>query len=154
MSQNGYSVIDISNYILKCTDKIEKHKNNAINASVWNNFLSTASIVLSAGTALSLSILTVLESDVITITVVSSIYAFLITIANKVKDSYSFLALSYQHYHLLDQFAEIQIEMQKAYDLNDVDQFPILIYRFILIEQKSHIQNVKCSNCMRCCLRS
>ena len=144
---------DINNYILRCTEKIEFHKNNAINASIWNNFLSTTSIFLSALTAFSMTILTVFETPTESVTVAGSTYALLITIINKLKDSYNFLALSHQHYSLMDQYAELKVDLQRS--LNDdsfIESRIALIYKYTIIEQKSHIQTVKCSNCLRCCI--
>ena len=143
-----------SDYILRCSEKIAFHKANGINSSIWNNFLSTSSIFLSALTACTITILTVYDASNEAVVITTSVYAFLITLVNKLKDSYSFLALSFQHYNLQDQFAEIQVDLFKAIHDNDELAINNLIYKYTLIEQKSHIQTVKCSNCMRCCLRN
>lgn len=138
-------------YIIDLKGKIHFHKQNALNSKMWDNVLSTTSMILSALTALTMTILTVVETDAGIITIVGGLYAFTITVVNKVKDSYSFLALSFQHFNIQDQYAELLLEFENCGE-DDSEYLRLLMNKYTLISQKSHIQSVQSCRYLFCCL--
>ena len=139
-------------YIEKCEIGIEYHKQMGENAAHWNNLLSTSSIILSAGTALTMSILTVADANSQVLTIVGSSYAFILTVVNKVKDSFSFSALSFNHYYVSDGYSDCKRDFTKI--INDAESedrsnFDRAVLLYEETVKKGHIQSVK--NCQVCC---
>lgn len=148
----------MTEYDGKCSERIQYHHKNAKASKLWDNFLSFNGLFLSASTALSMTIMTALEVDSIPITIIGSIYAFLLTINNKVKDDYRFVALHYQHVRASDDYAELQVCVKNLlakidhnvnFESADLER---VINKYESIKQNSHFQEVKDCNFF-CCLK-
>jgi len=135
------SIVD--NYINKCQDKINKHSINSKNSRIWNNLLGTLNILISAMSALTMTIMTVAEVDSAGITIVGATYAFLITVFTKVKDDYEFNLLNFRHASVMDDYSELNIQFEKLkYEFDNVKMESCII-KYESINKNSHIQDVK-----------
>lgn len=146
-------------HIDKCIEKVKHHQKNSTSAKHWDNFLSFNNLLLSASTALTMTILTSFSASAVTVTIIGAIYAFLLTINNKIRDEYHFLALYYQHINSLDSFGELEIifrDLVSKIDTGHIitrDELQTAVAKFESVKQKSHVQTVKeCK--FFCCLRN
>ena len=146
----NYPIDVIEQYLEKCTTKIDFHSKNAKNAQIWNNVLSLINISISALCALTMTILTVTGVGSTPITCVGASYAFVITIATKLKEDYKFNVLEYAHNDIKDDFAELKINFEKLKYTDDYRDIEKYIIKYEHIMKTSHLQTVK--SCKFCCL--
>lgn len=138
--------MDINYYISKCNEKRKHHYNQAKYANAWNTFFNILEIILSSSAALCLTIMTVYEHPQLETTIVSGSFIFLMTINSKIKNYFNFPALYYRHYNAGDDFRLLKHDFETVVNTNLV---PHLVQKYILTDQKTHIEPVKCSKCFR-----
>lgn len=148
-------ITNINDHIDKCKDKIKHHTKNSQACEQWSNALSVLGLILSAGLALSLTILTINQRQNFEITITGAIFAFFITINQRVSNAFNFPYLQAKHHNAMDDFIELQylfnnlitdVERQEF----DIKEYDTIINRYVAISQKNHIPNIK--SCVFCCI--
>ena len=151
--------VSIVSHIELCKKQADHHHKNALASKGWDSVLSLSNVILTGLTAFSMTLLSIFDpNDSVAITVVGASFALILGINNKVKDSYSFLALSYQHHSACDSYHEliyIFTHLLNECDSNllECKDYDNAIARFIGVSQKSHIQTVKSCKIF-CCFAS
>ena len=105
-----------------------------------------------------MTIQTVIEVPSSSVTIVGASFAAVIALTSKVKDNFSFKALSYQHHHISDEFNVLYQDLNKFLKDTEENQFDEMNYRIILnrfnaISSKGHLQEVRSCRFIFCCLR-
>lgn len=138
----------IKNFITECEIKGSFHKINAKNSLRWYNFLGIFNVVLSASQALVMTIQSVYNNTPQEIAITGGVFAFAITVFNRVQMSFSFNTLAILHNQLSDDFTELcqsfkllLIDLEN--DTFDEHNYKILVQRLISIQEKAHIQEIK-----------
>ncbi len=158
---------DIRNELLRgienCALKTEYHMQNSLNSRLMNNIIGTTNTILSALTALSMTVLTVMSAPAYVVAIVGAGFAFVITASNKIKDDMSFLALNYQHLHAYDQYCELENDYNSLlvrYNNRDLEgrefkreYLDALNMKYISIVQQSHLQDVCNCSGIYCCFK-
>lgn len=138
-------------YIDECTTKAKYHRDNALNGLNWYNLLSITNVLLTSSQALVMTILSVYQSDDISIAITGASFAFVVAVFNRINTSYQFNVLSYQHNTVADDY----LELSKFFEI-DVEEglYHKHVLRFISITEKSHIPPIKkCHLLFLCCGR-
>ena len=136
-----------NNALKKCIDKKIYHSFNSQNAKGWDDLLSIIQVLLTSSLALTITILSVTESNKITTTVVPACLVFMSAITSKIKDSYKFLSLHYRHQSASDDYHSLELEFNRDYF-----NYESVATKIALTEQKNHLQEI--SNCkILCCFK-
>ncbi len=143
---------DINEYIEKCKLKCEYHRNQAIISKHYDNLLSIMSVVLSSAQVLAMVTELVIEQTNSVITITGAAFAFFVAINNQLKNSYAFLSLSVSHHHLADEYSELRHDLATM-RVPEID-IPKLTSKFLCLEQKSHLQQLKSCDKKLCCFKS
>jgi hypothetical protein len=148
LENNTHNQLD--RYIDLCDKKIEYHTQNAKNSRIWETFLSISNIFIASLNILTLVIMTTLDAEHTTTSIVSGTFAFVLVISTKVKDQMNFQALNIQHNNSLDSYSDIKMELEKLARSDDFHLgLDTLLIRYEAVVQKSHFQTVRC--CYLCC---
>ena len=145
----------ITEYIDESKIKGNYHIRNANAANHWDAFLNVFSLTLTAGLALSVTLLTVYNAGSINIAITSGVFAFFIGITQRLNSVFNFQFLRAVHHHSSDDYYECHYLFKSLLrDLEkgefDIKKFDIYTWKYIGITQKSHLQPIK--DCIFCCL--
>lgn len=144
----GNIITSINEHIDKCKDKMKYHTKTSQNCERWGNSLSILGLTLSAGLALTLTLMTVNRSENYEVTIAGGIFAFFITINQKISNSFNFQYLQAKHNQAMDDYIELHylfnslvtdIERQEF----EIKEYNSIINKYIAVAQKSHIPGVK-----------
>lgn len=129
-------------YIQNCNFKKKYHYKNAKICRIYDLAMSVVDILLTSGAALSLTILSVTQNDLLTVTVVQGIFLFLITVNSKIKSSMNFVSLNHRHLSAADDYYTLENEFNNISE--DDPLYKYLVSKYVLTTQKLHVQEVKC----------
>ena len=147
------SVQSIHERCIECKNKVDMHTRNAQSSRGWNNTLSLLGVILSAGTALAMTIMTVEKANNIALTITGAVFAFSISITQKIKESYNFEVLSFQHNSAADDFHDLYFGFMNLANKFDEVEFEKLMVRYVSLCQKYHLQSIK--DCkIFCCFKT
>jgi len=148
-TQNLSSVIDsINEHVDACKDKMKYHTKTSQSCEHWNNSLNILGLILSAGLALTMTIMTVVGQTNISVTITGAIFAFFITINQKISSSFNFPYLQAKHQQSMDDYIDLQYSFSSLItDLErqefEIKEYETLINRYISVSQRSHIPEVR-----------
>jgi hypothetical protein len=135
---------DINNYIKICSEKKIFHLKNSQSAAKWNSMFNLVNVILTATTALSMTILTVLDSSDINISIIGGTFAFLIAISNQIQKNYNFSILNYQHSDLSQDFFDLENQfIVTSKKIHNYDDYEKLILRYLNINSRTNILTVR-----------
>lgn len=147
----------IQDYINKCKQKINYHKGQLINAKAWDNAMGLIIVILSATQAFSMTIMTVIGSSAFEIAIVSGTFSLVVIIFSRIKESYQFLSLHYQHSHICEEFTDLHYNLTKS--LNNFNnetfnssEYEKNIVKYSVILNKSHLQHINNCRSLFCCI--
>lgn len=146
--------VNVDAYVKLCEDKKLFHLSNAVSANKWFNLFNFIGVFLSASCGLSMTILTVLETDNINVAVVGGTFAFLIAVSSQIQKNYGFQILNYMHADLANDFTELEssfiILNSKSHNYDDYEK---LVLRYLGVNAKTNIASVrKCNDFFCCCI--
>lgn len=141
------------NYIAECSELSCYHKTQAINATNWDQFTGILLAISIASQVLSLTIMTTLGVQSITIGITGGVFGFITGILSKVKSSYSFDVLAFQHNQVSDDFNELASHFSLLH--NDIERDSLSegsyehhIIKLSSIKEKAHLKSVRNCQCM------
>lgn len=147
---------DIDDYISKCSEKINFHKNQTIQCRSWNNAINLLTVSLASIQAFLMTVLPLLGASVLDLALTSGLFSMTIIISSKIRDNYQFLALSFQHENIENELINLHYDLVAL--KNDIEELSttkynkaISVYSNILI--RSHIQVVSDCRSIFCCLK-
>lgn len=143
---------EIGVYIKLCSEKKVFHQKNAVSAMKWHQLLALLNVLLTAGTALSMTVLTVLKADDISVAVIGGVFAFSIAIAARIQENYGFRILNYQHSELSNNFQELEnsfyILSRKMHSQAD---FELLTVKYLSVNSRTNVMCVRHCVDIFCC---
>ena len=144
---------EIGKYIKLCFDKKIYHIQNAISANKMNNMFNFINVVLSAGTALSMTVLSVVEASDLNVSIIGGVFAFSIAVMNQVQKNYGFQILNYQHAEIANDYTELESEFTiLSGKQHTYDDYEKLVLRYLSINNKTNITAVRHCGDFFCCL--
>lgn len=143
---------EIKEYIKLCAEKRTFHLNNAVSAMKWHQLLTFVNVLLTSATALSMTVLTVLKADDVSVAVVGGCFAFAIAIASRIQENYGFRILNYQHSELSNDFQELENSFYiLSLKLHSQADFELLTVRYLGINARTNIMTVRHCVDLCCC---
>lgn len=147
----------ISDFISKCTDKINYHKNQSIQCRSWNNAVGLILVILASSQALLMTILPIYQLPSSSVAITSAVFSFLIIVWSKIRENYQFLALSIQHDHICTEFVDLHYNftmnlIQYSDDMFDAREYEKNVIRYSSILNRSHLQHVSDCRSIFCCI--
>lgn len=139
-------------YISESQKRGEIHREWAGNSLRWYNFTNIISTIISASSALAMTILTVLKYEEGIIAITSGIFTFASLIFARVSQSYNFQAISIEHHHVSDGFLELVKDLSLLDPENiEIQVYNLLVSKFIQIVERSHIPPIRNCVLLECC---
>ena len=153
MLRSVESTLDIiDRYVKSSKAKIEFHKKNAHNASLWSDLFKVIKTAIVASNILTITILTVLDQSAITVTITSSAFVFFNGLIDKLQEGYNFQFISHKHHMAADEYRIIDYNLELALATNENIDLHKLVSDYLVLEQKHHHQSIK--NCFTgCCYK-
>ncbi len=133
----------IEEYKKKSYDNYLFHTRNARASNHWHSFFEIVGVVLTSGLALSTVVLTALQTENMTVAITSGCFSFLISVAQRIQNSYSFITLESKHHTLADNYYEVFWALDNM-DINNINfhEFELIMNKYMLVSQK-HTQPIK-----------
>lgn len=163
LAHTGNDTNDIRQYINKCKEKSGHHRKQARNSKEWDNILGLLTFILTSAQVLAMVIQMTNDLSNVVITITGSVFGFFIGLSSQVRNLYSFLALSYQHHYIADEYDELLYNLNILYSKTTDNEtytaaeikteFEKYIQRYVSVEQKNHIQSVVKCSVPCCCFR-
>lgn len=145
------------NYIQECNKLSEYHKIQAINSMNWHNFTGILQTVVISSQVLTLTIMTTLGTNSVSIGITGAIFGFLTGVITKVKQSFVFEVLALQHNQVADDFNELASHFNLLH--NDIERESLSegsyehhIIKFSNIKEKAHLKSIRDCKCITCLL--
>ena len=142
------------NYIKECSKLSEYHKTQGINATSWHFFTGMLLTISISAQVLSLTIMTCLGVQSMYIGITGGVFAFITGIITKVKHTYAFDVLAFQHNQVADDFNELASQFSLVH--NDIERDSLSendyednIIKFSTIKEKAHLKSVRDCKCMK-----
>lgn len=144
---------DIENYEKLCATKADHHMRNGFSAKRWDNFLVISALFFSAASQLVIPLMVVVEMSAVSIAIASAVLTFIVTFVSRLKDTFNFSLLNYQHLHLSEEFKGIEAEFfMLSRKLNpDLEDLELLVAKYNGVAQRAGVPSV--SECRICCFR-
>lgn len=143
---------DINEYIKLCSEKKVFHLKNAQSSSKWNSLFNLVNVLLTSATALSMTILTVLESSELNIAIIGGVFAFSIALTNQIQKNYNFQILNYQHSDVSNEFNDLENSfILLSRKVHNQDEFEKLTLRYLTTNNKTNIMSVRHCYDIFCC---
>lgn len=145
-------------YIEKCNKRVIYHDRQAKNSKLWDSCLNVGNIIMTAGLAFSMTLMSVLSVPDQLIAITGAIFSFAILVGNRLRDEFDFKVLAFQH----DSSADDYSELRQAFDLivNDIENhrspysdLHTLMIKYEATIQKSHHRQVCDCNILCCCIK-
>lgn len=148
---HGSHISEIDKYLEECKSKSLFHKKQSKNSLNWYNLLGITSVILTSGSALSMTILSVYKTDELSVAVTSAIFSFLLVVNGRISQAYNFNTLAILHSQLSDDFQELVVNFNKLQVDYDHKLYEITTNRMISVNEKTHIQTVRECRYLTCC---
>lgn len=135
---------ELDEYIKLCSEKREFHQRNASSAMKLHQLFTILGAVLSGGTALSMTILTVLKSSDVSIAVIGGVFALVIGVTAKIQESYGFKLLNYQHAELSNDFQELENQLRiLGHRVYSATEFEVLTVKYLAISSRTNVMGTR-----------
>lgn len=152
MINPGPPTHDLDYYISESQKKGQAHREWASHSLKWHNFTNIISTIITASSALAMTILTVMKYDEGAVAITSGVFTFLSLVFTRVSQSYNFQLISSEHHHVSDAFLELvkDLSLLDPENLN-IEIYNLLVAKYIEVVERSHIPPIRSCFLLECC---
>lgn len=140
----------IDNYIQQCQEKIEYHTQAGGSYTQLDRINAVVGILLTAGLSLTMTVLTATKTEDLSVTIIGSIFAFAISINNKISSTYDFRVIASRHYDASDEYTNLKYTFESISQEHEISPYTTVEYRaackeYIRIQKWNHLE--ACNSC-------